>query len=156
MSSNVINQVAFLRTSREFPEDLSSLALQINKAYIDTANAVNNRTISIYPVNRPAVTGESWYIRNNQRQQGFRQVYNFTSTGNIPHGINLSSISQIAKSYGSYTDGTNFYGAIYASNTVIAGQISYYVTSTNIVVISGVGAPTITSGTIVLEWLSDP
>lgn len=156
MSSNVINQVAYLRTSREFPEDLSSLALQVNKAYIDTANAVNNRTISIYTVNRPAVTGESWYVRNNQRQQGFRQVYTFTAIGNIAHGINLSSISQIAKSYGSYTDGTNYYGALYASNTAIAGQISYYVTATNIVVISGAGAPAISFGTIVLEWLSEP
>ncbi len=157
MSVNIVNQIPYLRTTREFPEDPKELLVQINKTYVDIANAVNNRTISIYPINRPAIGGESWFIVNNQRQQNLRQVYIFTAAGNVPHGINVSNISRFSpKCYGSFTDGTNYYGAIFGSNVAIAGEISFYITSTNIVILAGAGAPAITSGIIVLEWLSEP
>ncbi len=154
MTTNVINSVAYLRTSREFPEELHQLTVEINKAYVDTANNVNARTIGLFPTNRPAINGESYFITNNQRQQGFRQIYPFTAAGNIAHGLNFNSISQFTKPSGTFTDGTNYYGAIYASNTAIAGQISFYITPTNIVVLSGAGAPGISSGLIILEWIS--
>lgn len=155
MSSNVVNQVAYLRTSREFPPELQQLTVEANKAYVDTANAVNNRTISIFPTNRPAINGESWFLVGNQRQQGFRQVYSFTTTANIAHGINTAEISQFTRKFGDFTDGTNFYGLISGTNVAIGGQISFYVTPTNIVFVTGAGAPALTSGTIVLEWISE-
>ena len=154
MSTNVVNQVAYLRTTREFPEELHQFSVEANKAYLDTANAINVRTIGIFPVNRPAIGGESWFIRQNQKQQSFRQVYLFTAIGNIPHGLNINSVSMFTKPSGSFTNGTNWYGAIYASNVAIAGQVSFYITPVNIVILSGVGAPAITSGEIVLEWIS--
>ena len=151
MSSNIVNSTPFLRTSRNFPEDDQALSVEITKTYIDIANAVNARTIGIYTLNQPSVTGESWFIVKAQKQQTLRQVYTFTAAGNITHNLKFASIS--AKSYGSFTDGTSWYGTIYASNTAIAGQVSFYVTSTDIIVLSGAGAPTITSGTIVIEFL---
>jgi hypothetical protein len=154
MSANVSNQTAYLRTSRQFPEDLQKLALEVNKTYVDIANAVNSRTIGTFSANRPAVTGENWFI-TNQRQQGLRQIYTFTTTGNIPHGLSFTSISQFTKPSGSFTDGTNYYGAIYASNVAIPGQVTFYITPTDIVVLAGVGAPAITKGIIILEWISN-
>lgn len=162
--NNVTNQVAFLRTTREFPEEIHQLTVEVNRTYVDIANAVNSRTIGIYPINRPALTGDAWYITKNQKQQTFRQIYTFTAAGNIPHGINILGISQLSpNSYGSFTDGTNYYGCIYASNVAIAGQVSFYITPNsagnvldgNIVVLSGAGAPAITSGIIVLEWITN-
>jgi hypothetical protein len=158
MNNNVVNTMPYLRTSREYPkDDPKQLSIELHKTYIDVALAVNNRTIGIYPANRPAVGGESWFI-TNQKQQNFRQIYPFSSTGNIPHNLNWSSISFISpKSYGTYTDDTNWYGAIYASNTPIAGQVSFYVTDQYVVVIAGSSPspPTIDSGYIVLEWISN-
>jgi hypothetical protein len=161
MSSNVINQVAFLRTSREFPEELHQLTVEINKTYLDIANAVNSRVIGIFTINRPAQTGESWFF-TTRRQQSFRQVYTFTTTANINIGFKLSSIAQISpRSYGSFTDAAgNWYGIIYASNVAIGGQLSFFLLATadpktdQIEFEVGGGAPTITSGFIVLEWLS--
>lgn len=153
--NNVVNQVAYLRTSRNFTQDPEELITQLTKCYIDIANAVNNRTISIFPTNRPAVTGESWFINRNQRQQTLRQVYSFTTKSNIAHGIDLSSIENITRTFGEFTDGTNWYGLIPASNVAIAGQVSFYLSPTNIVFLTGAGAPVLTKGTIVLEWLSD-
>jgi hypothetical protein len=155
--SNAVNQVPYLRVSREFPEDAKMLTQECSKSYLDIAGAVNERTIGIFPQNRPAIGGESWFFNGRGKQQNLRQVYTFTATGNIAHGINLAGISQISpKSYGSYTDGTNYYGVIYASSVAIAGQVSFYITPTNIVVQAGAGAPSITQGTIVLEWIANP
>ena len=162
MSVNVVNQVAYLRTSREFQEDIHQLAIEVNRSYIDIANAVNNRTISIFPINRPAINGESWFISKNQRQQGLRQVYTFTSTADINIGFKLSSIAEFTRFFGIYTDGTASYGLIPGTSVAIAGQISFYVTvngaSTTSDVIKflvGAGAPALTSGKIVLEWISE-
>jgi len=130
------------------------LALEINKSYIDIANAVNKRTIGIFPTNRPAVTGETWFVTNNQKQQTFRQVYTFTTSGNIKHNINFNNLTSFTKCSGSFTDGTNWYGCIFASNVAIAGQVSFYVDPNNIVILADGAAPAIVSGLIILEWLS--
>lgn len=151
-----MNQVAYLRTSRDFPEEGKQFTIEVNKAYVDTANAVNNRTISLFPTTRPAINGESWFLTGNQRQQGFRQAYPFTTTTNIAHGIDFNQIERFVRMFGDFTDGTNWYGLIAASNVAIAGQISFYLTSTNIVFVVGGGAPALTKGTITLEWLSQP
>lgn len=154
MTANIVNQVPYLRTSRNFPMEAQPLSVEINKSYVDIANAVNNRTISIFPTSRPAGNGESWFLFQNEKQQGFRQVYTFTSKVPIPHGINLLNISQFSKPTGAFTDGTNWYGLLFASNVAIAGQVSFYIDPTNITFLTGAGAPSLTSGTIVLEWLS--
>jgi hypothetical protein len=162
--NNLVNKVPFLRTSRNFPEDLPQLTIEVNKSYVDIANSVNNRIIGIFPTNMASVTGESWFIKGSQKQQSLRQAYNFTGAGNINIGFKLTSIFGITKnSYGSYTDGTSWYGVVYASSVVIAGQVSFFVTvngastkSDIITVLVDGGAPAVTSGTIVLEWLANP
>lgn len=149
--------VPYLRTYRTFPADnIESLSMEASKGYIDTALAVNARTIGIFPPNKSAITGENWFISENRPQQGQRRIYTFTTTANIPHGITLSQIERFVRIYGTYTDGTNWYSITPTSSTAIAGQIGIYVTSTNIVFTLGAGAPVPTSGTIVLEWLSFP
>ncbi len=155
MASNVFNQVPYLRTSRNFPEDPYQFTVEVNKSYVDIANAVNLRTIGLFTVNRPTITGESFFISKGQKQQSLRQVYTFTSTANIPHNIRFSDLTAFSRMYGQFTDGTNWYGLIAGSNVAIAGQISFYLTPTNIVFLTGAGAPTLTSGLIVLEYLSN-
>ena len=153
---NIINQVPYLPTSRNFPADLKQFTIEADKSYVDTASAVNNRTISLFPTNRPAINGESWFLQGNRRQEGLRQVYNVTSTAPIPHGINFQNIDQIVRGFGDYTDGTNFYGFIYGSNTAIAGQLTFYLTPMNIVFVTGAGSPSLSRGIVILEWLSKP
>ncbi len=153
MTPTTIYKSPFLRTSRNFPLDAQPLSVETNKSYVDIANAVNARTIGIYSTAGSFVTGNMWTLDSSQRQQSLRQVYLFTSTTAIPHGLmSFSSISPIT--YGSFTDGTNWYGLPYSSNVAIAGQISFYITPTDIVFLTGAGAPTLTSGMIVLEWIA--
>jgi len=155
--NNVTNQVAYLRTSRNFPKELDQLSVEINKAYIDIANVANARTIGEYPTKRPAITGNKYYIKKNQGQQSLRRIYPFTSFANIPHQINFNEIEYQVAGYGNYTDLTNWYGIIDGTNVSIAGQISFYLTKTDIIFLVGAGAPPIGSGygQVILEWASD-
>jgi hypothetical protein len=150
-----IQTAPFIQLQRNFPiDDVQALGIELDQSYIDIASKINARAIGLYALNYPVLAGEKWYLSSTP-QQALRQIYTFTAAGNIPHGIQFSSVSQISpNSYGSYTDGTNYYGVIYASSVAIAGQISFYVTTTNIVVLAGAGAPAITSGLINLEWIS--
>ena len=158
MSSNVVNQVAYLRTSRKFPEEIEQLTVEINKSYLEIAAAVNARTIGIYPQTRPAITGDSYFLKN-QRQQSIRQIYTFTATTAIPHGlINIySTIPYFTKMYGQYQDNVNnnWYGLPAATTVAIPGQITFYIDTTNINFVIGAGAPALKKGIIVLEWLSN-
>jgi hypothetical protein len=154
---NQFHRQPYLKLQWMFPnEEAKALASQMDKAYIDIAIKVNNRIIGNYAVNFFSVTGERWYFSGSStQQQSQRRVYQFTAAGSIPHGLIWTDVSSISpKSYGTYTNGTNWYGCIYATSVAIAGEVSFYVTPTNIVVLSGAGAPAITSGYIVLEYLS--
>lgn len=155
MTTN-LQQAPFLRTQRQFPNDeLRSLSNQMDHTYIDIASKVNDRTIGVFGVNFQMATGESWYITGQpNKQQTLRQVYTFTAAGNIAHGINFTTVSQFTRCWGSYTDGTNWYGVIFATTVAIAGEVSFYVDPTNIVVLAGGGSPAIVRGTVILEWMS--
>lgn len=150
-------QTPFLRNSRSFPPDIKEMSIASNKAYIDTANAVNARTSGLYPSNRPIINGEAWYVNKNQKMQGIRQVYTFTSSPTtIAHGITVNELFAFVRIFGTYTDATgNWYGLISASNIAIAGQISAYIDPTNINILSGAAAPTVTYGIVTLEWISN-
>ena len=152
-ASNIVNQTAYLRTTREFPAQDKTLGIELNKAYVDIANVVNSRTIGLFPTGRSAITGEAWYLTGS-KQQTLRQVYKFTSTANILHGIKTQGFTGFTIKYGDYTDGTNWYGLISGTSVAIPGQISFYCTPTDIVFVIGAGAPALTSGIIVLEWLA--
>lgn len=162
MTSNIVNQIAFLRTSREFPSNLNQLTVEVNKSYIDTSNAVNARTIGLFPVNSPAMNGENWFVTSNQKQQGLRQVYTFTTPATIPIGFKINTISGFTRFFGTYLSGTSWYGLIGATNVAIAGQITFWVevdgastTSDSLRFNVGAGAPALTSGTVVLEWIGN-
>lgn len=153
MSSNIINTMPYLRNQRRFPQEIPDLVLEIDKSYVDTANAVNARTIGIYPTINDAITGNAWYIEG-KKYQTLRKIFSITSTANVPHGINTSQILGFAAMHGTYTDDTNWYGFLTTTTTGITDQIGFYLSSTDIVFTTA-GAPhTLTQGYIVLEWIS--
>lgn len=157
MSSNLLNQSPYLREQRNFPTDtVGKLSVELDKSYLDIANTVNTRTISLYAVNKQVVNGEAWFVSGgNKKQQALRQVYVVTGTGNIPHGITTSTIAGFTRIYGTFTDGSIWYPLPYVNATAANNQIQITVTSANIVITAGGGAPpTVSSGFVVLEWIS--
>lgn len=155
--NNNQNQVSFLRTTRKFPHELEQLAVEVDRAYVDIAGSVNSRTVGIFSVNRPNQDGETWFVTKNQRQQGYRQVYAFTGAipATIPHNLNLNGVERFTRLWGTYTDGTNWYGILAGSNVALAGQVIFYIDATNIVFLTA-GAPVATRGNVVIEWIGNP
>jgi hypothetical protein len=75
------------------------------------------------------------------------------AAGFILHQIKNVTPGQFTKCSGSYTDGINSFGLFFASSVAIAGQTTFYISPTQIVFLVGAGAPVLTSGLIILEWL---
>jgi hypothetical protein len=156
-TSTTIQTSPYLREQFQFPStDLKTLAVQVDHIYLDIAQKVNSRTIGIFPVNFNAITGESWYLSgSSQKQQTLRQVYQFTSVGSIAHGLNFADIAGFTRIYGAITNGSNWYPLPYVDVNAANNQVNVIVTPTNILISAGGGAPpAITSGWVVLEWLS--
>ncbi len=149
-------QSPYLPLQRNFPsKDAHQLGVELDKAYIDIAGRVNDRTIGLFAVGQPTITGEKFFISGQpNRQQSLRRLFTFTSTAPIPHELVFSQIDGFTRLYGTYTDGTNWYGLIAGSNIAIPGQVSFYISPTNIVFLSGAGAPTVVSGRVIIEWLA--
>lgn len=158
MSTNISNQVAYLRTSRQFPEDDSKeLSKELNKSYLDIAGAVNTRTIGLYNQNQQTITGESWIIKG-RKQQSIRMMFTLNSTSTTPfnHNIkNLATSGGTIRIFGSFTDGTNFYPLPYVDVLNVTNQINVVVSATQVIITAGAGSPpSIVSGYLVVEWLS--
>lgn len=155
MTTPSVQTQPYLPRQRNFPKDTpQALAVELDKTYIDIANKVNSRIIGTFATGNSIVTGETWYLQGQQNaQQTLRKVFTFTGTGNIAHGLTLSQIARFTRMYGCYTDGTNFYSLVPGSNVAIAGQIGFYISPANII-FTGAGAPALTSGNLVIEFLS--
>ena len=153
--TNIVNRSPYLDNQRTFPDDTTLLSREVDRAYVETAQAVNERTIGIYPANRPSLTGNAWFPTSS-KLQSLRQIYPFTSIANIPHGIDFNSVQYLGNCFGSFTDGTNWYGIPFSdSASPVAGQYNFSLDPTNITFASGVGAPSVTKGIIVLEWITN-
>lgn len=159
MSSNSGNQVPYLRTSREFPQEAQPLSLELNKFAIDVANVVNVRTIGIFPTSQRAINGEEWYIGSaNQKQQAQRQAFLFSDSNlTITHNISPNNVSYFTRIWGTFFDGTFWNTLPYVDTTAANNQINVQVNATQIIVTKGGGSPpAIAKGIIVLEWISNP
>ena len=160
--NNVLSKSSFLRTSRNFPPDLHQLTVEVNRSYTEIANTVNNRVIGFFTVNRSTVTGENWFITQNKRQQGLRQVYRWDDTMlvgttiTISHGIDFLSLTNIVRIWGTFFDGTSWQTLPFVSVTLITNQITVAVNATDIVITKGATAPTCENGLVILEWIANP
>lgn len=154
-------QQPYLPNSRKFPiENMGILESELLKAYIDTAQAVNNRIIGIFE-NIQIVTGERWYasdpLNASIKRQTYRKAFPFAAIASgspltIPHGI--TGITSFTRIYGTCVTAIPDYRPIpYASISGAASNIDLRVDNTNIYIINGGSGPNIVSGNIVLEYL---
>ncbi len=162
MSSNTINPSAYIRTTRQFPEELHQLTVEVDRTYVDIANAINVRTIGLFPTNRPAITGESWFT-TSRRQESRRQIYLFSnsdftgSVATITHGINLTGIVYFTRIWGTFNDGTYWQDLPYVDIVSVTNQINIKVSTTQIIITKGAGAPPIiNNGMVIIEWMYQP
>lgn len=158
----------FIPTYRDFPvQDEHNLQKQLVNAYTQSSTAINQRTIGLFDlsqvsgnttVNPQVPNGERWFptaAQSNTPQRlrdGFRVVVQVSDAVLIvTHGITL--INQVTRLYGAFFDGTLWQDLPYVDVVSAANQIKLSVSSTQIIVTKGAGAPSIAQGIVVLEFL---
>ena len=164
MSSATTIGVPYIITTRQFPTDeLELLETELTKSYEEIASGVNSRTIGIFNTFQ-MVTGDKYYSIMNtspmnpiQFRQGYRKLFPFgaiTAGATLVIIHNIVDITECVHIYGNCITATPDFRPIpYSSVTAADDQIELNVTSTQINIINGSGAPNITSGTIILEFL---
>lgn len=161
--NNPINFGLFLRTSNIFPRtNVGDLAFEMSKAFIDIANAVNNRTISIFTTNKQSETGESWYYFQNRRKQTLRKLYRFDAIApgtelDIP--IDIPSFTEFTRIWGTVvTDIPDYRPLPYVDPVVLTTGMGLLVGPiagvNNVRIILGATAQPVVRGFVVLEWLN--
>lgn len=161
---DVLTKSPFLRTSRSFPHEINELAFEVNKSYVDVAQATNARTIGFFTKNRTTATGENWFFNQGEKQQGLRQVYPWDDTMRvgtqitIRHGIDFNSLSNFVRIWGTFRDSpTGSWQTLpYVDINSVTNQIKVSINSTNIVISKGATAPACFNGLVILEWIANP
>lgn len=149
-----VQTTPYLETTKRFPQEPDLLENVLSKMYVDVANGVNSRVIGIYELSS-VITGERWFSNNstniNTKRQTQRKVFQFSDASlTFSHG--LTGVTAYTRIYGTFTDGTLNYPLPYVNPTA-ANQVGVSVSATQVVVTKGGGAPAITSGFVVLEYL---
>lgn len=145
----------FIPLYRQFPtEDPKGLERQLVNFHNQISYAVNNKTIGSFDTNA-VPNGERWFAASAQDRlrDGNRQVFQISdSTLTITHGI--ARINLVTRLYGTFFDGTNWWPLPYVDVTAVNNQIGVRVTSTQLIVTKGAGAPpAVVSGVAVIEWV---
>lgn len=157
MTTQFVNKTPYLRTTRQFPQDPQGLQVEIQRGWTELANCINVRDIAIYDT-VPIITGQQWFNTQGDNQQtkrqSGRQVFTF-SDSNLTITHNIAGITQAFIKEANIYDGTFWYTLPYVDVSSANNQVSVKVSTTQIIVTKGAGSPpTIVSGIIVLEWLS--
>lgn len=154
------SKTAFVATSNVYPQDVEQLTIQLT--YRDTiiATALNLREIGQYETVE-IVTGQQFFTTGNAQKKRFsyRKVFPLPATAAgattlIAHG--LTGVTLYTHIYGTArTDVPDDRPIPYSSAAAVNQQIEIKVGAVNISVINGAGAPNITDGLIVLEFLKN-
>ena len=156
-STNIVNADPYLRMHWHFTDD-KQLFTELARSFNEIAIVTNMRVIGTFADSLPAITGEQWFLSgSNRQQQSLRSVYPITGFGTYPHNVDTTNFGGFTRIYGTGSDGTNWYPLPYVDVTSVTNQILINVDASNINVTGGAGSPpAITSGFVVLEWLSNP
>lgn len=154
------SNAAFIPINETFSQQDDQFLIQLTNRDRDIARYINIREIAIYDLVE-ILTGEQWFLPGNaqSKRDAYRQVYQLPATAagattTIPHGI--STITTFTHIYGSAVTATPDFRPIpYANATAVNQQIEIKCDNTNIYVINGAGAPNISSGVVVLEYLKN-
>jgi len=155
VTSNIVNQTPYLRTTRSFPQDPQALQVEVDKSYLDIANVVNARTIGLFPTGRPAINGEAWFLQGNKKQQGQRQIFQFSDSNLIFNlGPDINSVTNFTRIWGTFFDGTYWQTLPYVDVTNVTNQINVKVSATQVIITKGGGSPpSMSKGLLILEWI---
>ena len=159
-SSDEALQSNQLPISFEFPLEQDEFRNTVDNTYKRIANSVNTKVGGLYPLQEIAAF-KQYYTANDPFvfRNVYRKIFSFGAiaagaTLLIPHGITTFTEMTVIEGH-CITDIIDYRPIPYVSNANVNQQISIRVTSTDIVIVNGSGAPNITQGTAILEYVKN-
>jgi hypothetical protein len=155
----------FLQTSVFFPEEFDEFRVKFLALYRDISNNMNVRQIGVFDLEE-FLTGERWFTAGDPqtKRQTFRitiqlGAYAAGTVQTIPHGV--TGIVAFTHIYGTVITTTAGIGGFislplpYVNITAISACIGLEADPTNIYIALGTTGHSISSGTVVLEYLKN-
>ena len=155
----------YLPTSTFFPENFEEFRVKFLELYRDISSNTNVRQIGVFDLVE-SLTGQQWFTSGNPqiKRQTFRVVVAFGafaagSNVAIPHGI--SNIATFTHIYGAGITTTAGVGGFiqvplpFVSITASNNCIEVKADATNIYLSLGAGGFSLSSGSIILEYLKN-
>lgn len=154
------NSNSLIKSSEYFPDDSKELRIKLTEMYSKISSSLNYKENGLYDLSEQ-LTGQQFYnLTNiNNKRSSFRKTFPFDAISaglglNIDHGI--TGITQCTFIGGCcITDMPDFRSIPWSSAIDVTNNISVRVTSTQIIINNGAGAPNIVSGFITLEYLKN-
>lgn len=153
---------SFVYTYRQFPtDDPHNLEKQLVNMTTQYGVAINQRTIGTFDLHHVGTNdslpdGERWFPLSSQPQQKLRDGRRLVvqvSDAVLTVNHNIPMINQVTRLYGTFFDGTFWQSLPYVDTLAAANQIGIQVSLSQIIVLKGLGAPSISKGIVVLEFL---
>lgn len=142
-----------------FAEEKESFLEQLTNEYRKAAKKINEKERAFYPQEYEILNDQRFFTAGDPQnyRNVFRKVFPLGAvaagaTAAIVH--NIAAFTEMTRIYGTCITNVVDYRPIpFASVTNVNQQIQIIVTAANINVTNGAGAPPITSGIIVIEFL---
>ena len=146
-----------------FAEDWKEFLEQFTSTERDLARKINEKERGMYPEEQEILNSQKFFTAGDPRtfRSVFRKVFPFGAIAAganlvVPHGVAV--FTMLTRLYGTcITDLIDYRPIPYVSTVGVTDHIQVEVTAANITVTNGlgVGAPNITSGVIVMEYLKN-
>lgn len=149
----------FLPAYRDFDIDDDQLRILLATVYSQTVNSLNLKINGVYETVEVQTNSQFNNPANAQRKRfEFRKMFyisagSLTFLHNIP-GISLGT-SQFTRIYGVVNTATDWLPLPHVDVVNVNRQISIQVNATQVIITPGAGAPAITGGIVVLEYLKN-
>jgi hypothetical protein len=150
----------FVPVNTTYSEDQEQYLIQITNQNALLGNTLNIREVAVYDL-LEILNGQLWYATDAtdptfpaNKRADFRQVYTF-SDASLTFAHNIANLIQATRIYGTFTDGTFFYPLPYVDAAAATNQVAIKLSATQVIITKGGGAPAITSGVVVLEYLQN-
>lgn len=154
-----------LPISIDFPQEKQLFLEILSLTYKRIANSVNSKTGGLHS-KLEQFNSDQYYTAT---PFVFRNVYRITfdvielngganiapgATVNVAH--NIIGIVQIVHWYGGIvTDAVDFRPLPFVSATLVTNQVEVRATATNVIIVNGATAPTITAGSLTIEYVKN-
>lgn len=145
----------FLPTYRDFQVEDDQLRILLSTVYSQTTNSLNLKVNGVYETVEVQTNSQFNNPTNAQAKRfEFRKMF-YISPGTLTFSHGISGVTQFTHIYGVVNTATDWRPLPYVDVVNVTNQMGIRATSSQVIIAVGAGAPAVTGGIVVLEYLKN-